>query len=297
MPLDPGSRDQFCGYARSLLRRLPELNDIEIDNEPNSKNFWRPQFGPDGRPASPAAYELLLARCYDLLHAERAEVNVVAFSTSNRGTDSPRGIAAGLSPGSFILGVGAAYRASGRSEPIFDTVSHHPYPLSSREPPGQHHLDPRVIGEGDWSRLMGVLYTAFSGTAQPIPGQCGIGRCVEIWYSEDGFQTEVEDEKAGLYSGAENAVTVPAESTGRDHGFQLGSALRIAFCQPFVGAFFNFELVDEARLSGWQSGLFWPDWTPKQSTADFASAVGAVTSGRVDCSHRRYSFEADDTAA
>ena len=44
---------------------------------------------------------------------------------------------------------------------------------------------------------------------------------------------------------------------------QLADAIKIAYCQPLVGAYFNFHLVDEKDLAGWQSGVYWADGTPK----------------------------------
>jgi hypothetical protein len=39
-----------------------------------------------------------------------------------------------------------------------------------------------------------------------------------------------------------------------------------------VRAFFNFELVDETRLAGWQSGLLWRGVHRKPAAAAFAAA-------------------------
>ena len=43
-----------------------------------------------------------------------------------------------------------------------------------------------------------------------------------------------------------------------DQATQLSDALQVAYCQPAVAAFFNFELADEANLGGWQSGSSGP---------------------------------------
>ena len=48
-------------------------------------------------------------------------------------------------------------------------------------------------------------------------------------------------------------------------------------------AFFNFELVDEHRLSGWQSGVLWADWTRKPSFTTFARAINDVLTQQIDC--------------
>jgi hypothetical protein len=65
---------------------------------------------------------------------------------------------------------------------------------------------------------------------------------------------------------------------------QLGAALRLAYCQPRVTAFFNFLLVDEPSLSRWQSGLLWADWKRKPAFAAYRTAIADVRAGTVDCS-------------
>ena len=46
----------------------------------------------------------------------------------------------------------------------------------------------------------------------------------------------------------------------------------MAACQPDVRAYFNFELVDERLLSGWQSGLIARGGKLKPAAAAFAHA-------------------------
>ena len=48
-------------------------------------------------------------------------------------------------------------------------------------------------------------------------------------------------------------------------------------------AFFNFELVDETRLAGWQSGLFWRGAERKPAAGAFAAAARATRTGRIAC--------------
>jgi hypothetical protein len=50
-----------------------------------------------------------------------------------------------------------------------------------------------------------------------------------------------------------------------------------------LGAFFNFQLADERRFRGWQSGLLWADWRPKPSFHVVRNAVGAVERHAVTC--------------
>ena len=61
-------------------------------------------------------------------------------------------------------------------------------------------------------------------------------------------------------------------------------AVRLAYCQPYVEAFFNFHLCDEVGLAGWQSVPFWYDRTRKDSYDAFSQAFAEVNAGTVDCS-------------
>ncbi|MGE5274058.1 MAG: hypothetical protein ACM3QU_09935 [Verrucomicrobiota bacterium] len=298
-PQTDAQRDAYCRFVASLLQRYPGVRDVVIWNEPNSSRFWRPQFAADGASLAPAAYEALLARCWDVLHAARPGVNVIAASAP-RGNDNP-GASANVShsPGNFYRKLGLAYRQSRRRLPILDTVGHNPYPVTNAERPWTRHPGSTTISEGDYDKLMTVLTEAFGGTAQPVPGRRG----VTIWYMEQGFQTTVDPAKAAFYRGRETvrqllppffalAAGVTA-GLAPDQATQVSDALQLAYCQPAVGAFFNFELADETNLAGWQSGLLWSDLTPKPSYVAFRSAVRRVASGRVDCTE--YAKLSDET--
>jgi hypothetical protein len=292
-PLDDGSRDAYCSYLADAVTRFPEINDVVIWNEPNLSGFWRPQFGPPGEGA-PEEYEALLAHCYDVLHALRSSINVIAPATSVWGNDNPNAFSnISHSPTTFIEDMGAAYRASGRTAPLFDTVGHHPYPTSSNERPWIVHADPTIISLGDLGRLLSVLQEAFGGTAQQLP-QDG----VPIWYLETGYQTVIPASKSSFYYGVEDwpgavpdlvspeppAVQPPDSSPAPDQATQLTDELRMTYCQPYVAADFNFMLQDEPVLGGWQSGLLWADGTRKGSYDAFKAAVAQVNAGTVDCS-------------
>src|SRR5438067_1978431 len=172
-PKTPAARDAYCRYVGDLITRYPQINDVEIWIEPNKTQFWAPQFGPDEQATAPAQYEALLARCWDVLHAIRPTVNILAPGTSPRGNDSPHARDnVSESPGNFIRRMGAAYRASLRKLPIFDTVGHNAYGDFAAERPWKLHRFSRTIAEGDWSKLLQALYDGFGGTAQPITGHC-----------------------------------------------------------------------------------------------------------------------------
>ncbi len=306
-PASPEWREDYCSYARDLLVRFPQVNDVVIWNEPNLIYFWSPQFEPNGASLAPAQYEALLERCYDVLHGVRPGVNVVAPASSPWGNDDPFAQSnASHSPTSFILQLGRAYRASGRARPIFDTLGHHPHPVSSNERPWLAHPSERFISFGDLDRLVGAVTEAFTGTAQPTPG-----RGLPIWYLETGYQTVPDAAKQGLYSGVENwPGTLPddaggepaqpppaADSAAPDQSTQLVDSLRLAYCQPYVQAVFNFQLRDEPELGGWQSGVLWADGTRKDSYDAFRRVVAEVNNRAVDCSRLKGGVWAPDGAS
>jgi chitodextrinase len=281
-PRDAAARDAYCAYTKSVLDRYGSIRDVVLWNEPNKNLFFNGQI--DGTAA--VLYEQLLARCYDVLHAAHPSVNVIGLALSSTGNDT----SASTSPGVFLRAVGDAYRASGRTQPLFDTVGFHPYGADATERPWRKHIQSKTMAMGDWNKLMYGLYEAFHGTGQPIPGEGG----VTIWYMEIGYQTAIEN--AALYTNAENVKTLPdyaggepdapapAETTAAPDQFtQVLDSTRLAYCQPYVAAYFNFLLADEPTLVGWQSGALWSDRSRKDSYPAFQRAIAEVNAGSVDC--------------
>jgi hypothetical protein len=231
-----------------------------------------------------------------MLHAFRPSVDVAAPGTGPWGNDNPFAVSnVSHSPTTFIQGVAAAYRASGRTRPIFDTVVHHPYGLANDERPYLMHPTPDAIGEGDWERLVTTYRAAFAGTPQAVPGRCFRRKpCPRIWYLETGFQTTPPPGMPGYY-GIENVRTIPdvapvatsstadPTSPAPDQARQIRDAVRLAYCQPYVDAIFNFLIRDDPNLVGYQSGLLWTDWTRKRSFPDVQRVIRAVNRGKVSC--------------
>jgi Bacterial Ig domain/RTX calcium-binding nonapeptide repeat (4 copies) len=296
-PTTAPARDAYCGFVRRLLERFPSINDVVIWNEPNLPFFWKPQFNPDGTSAAPAAYLELAARCWDVLHAFRPGVNVIAPATSPRGNDNPNAVSnISHSPLNFIGRMGAAYRASGRAQRVFDTVAHHVYGATPADRPWRTHTGTQ-ISQGDWAKLMQAYTDGFQGTAQAIPGECVPGGCVWIWYTEAGYQTSIDPDKLGAYHGTENVIPVVPDYAGSepespppsptslapDQWTQIIDGVRLAACQPYVQSFFNFLLIDQPGLGGWQSGFLWADGTRKDSYPAFRQVIVETSEDRVDC--------------
>jgi hypothetical protein len=296
-PTTAARQDEYCGFLEQIVRRYEPIRYVSIWNEPNKTFFWTPQFNPDGSSAAPQGYAALLARCWDVLHQARSDVQVIAPTTAPRGNDNPNAVSnVSHSPTAFVRELGRAYRASGRDAPIFDVVGHHVHAIHSAERPWRKHPGSGVT-QGDLEKLQAAFSAAFGGTAQPVPGRCVNGKCVPVWWLEAGYQTKPDRVKASLYTGFEISPRPLPDSTGGvmletlpdssslapDQATQIVSALRLAYCQPHVEAFFNFLLWDEQRLEGWQSAPYWFDRTPKGSFAAFRRAIREVSEGDVEC--------------
>ena len=310
-PTTEDRQDEYCGFLSQIARRYERIRYVAVWNEPNKTFFWSPQFNPDGSSAAPPAYAALLARCWDVLHEARSDIRVIAPTTAPRGNDNPNAVSnVSHSPTAFVRELGRAYRESGREAPIFDVVGHHVHAIHSAERPWRSHPGSGVT-QGDLEKLQEAFSEAFVDTAQPVPGRCVDGECVPVWWLEAGFQTRPDRTKAALYTGFEISPRPLPDSTGDvaletlpdsnslapDQATQIVSALRLAYCQPHVEAFFNFLLWDEQRLEGWQSAPYWFDRTPKGSFAAFRRAIREVAEGEVECDPIERGVEEAEAAA
>jgi hypothetical protein len=271
-PLSDQDQSDFATYAANVARALPYVRDFVIGNEPNLNRYWLPQFGLDGSDVAAPAYESLLAKTYDALKAVSPKITVLGGAVSPRGIDRPNTGRDTHSPTAFITDMGAAYKASERTEPIMDEFAFHPYGDNSSQPPDFQHPNSTSIGLGDYNKLVALLGAAFDGTAQP-------GSTLPIVYDEYGVETQVPAAKASFYTGREPTTTKPVDPATQ--GAYYAQAIALAFCQPNVRGFFLFHSVDEKDLDRWQSGLYYADGTPKASLAPTRAAVQEAKRGVV----------------
>jgi hypothetical protein len=255
-PLTAEARGQFAQFVAALARDLPSVRHFTIGNEPNLNRFWLPQFNDDGTDAAAPAYLDLLAEAYDALKAVSPKIVVVGGAVSPRGSDNPALPRHTHSPTQFILDMGAAYRASGRDRPVMDALAIHPFADNSSVAPSVPHPTTTSIGIADYGKLVSLLGRAFDGTAQ-------LGSTLPIYYNEFGVESVPPPGKRALYLGEEPDTTKPVDE--QTQGAYYRQAVQLSFCQPNVRGLFLFLTVDDSSLPGWQSGLFYPDRTPKAS--------------------------------
>jgi hypothetical protein len=263
-PLTPEARSQFAAYAAALAREVPEIRDVIVGNEPNLNRFWMPQFGPDGEDVAAAAYLQLLAETYDAVKDVSGDVEVYGGALGPRGIDRPGTGRDTHSPTAFIRDLGAAYRASGRDRPVMDAFAFHPYAERSDVPPDRPHPNSTAIGLADADTLKGLLREAF-------------GAELPILYDEYGVETAIPPMKRSLYRGEEPPTTGATDEQTQMRSYR--TALELAACTPNVVGLLFFHSHDEPDLSGWQSGVYYVDGTPKSGLPAVRADVEAAREG------------------
>jgi hypothetical protein len=263
-PLSDADQADFAAYAASVVR-VSGVRHLIVGNEPNLNRYWLPQFDDAGADVAASAYESLLARTYDAVKAASPAVEVTGGALAPRGGDVGGGIRPTHSPTAFIADMGAAYRASGRTTPIMDALSLHPYEEhSSIAPAAGVHPSTTTIELADYGKLVTLLGQAFDGTGQR-------GSTLPIYFDEFGVESQIPPAKQSLYTGTEVAVTQPVDEATQAAYYK--QAMQLAFCDPNVKGLFIFHAVDEKAMAGWQSGLYYPDDTPKSSLPAVRTAM------------------------
>jgi hypothetical protein len=255
-PLTDADQADFAAYAASVVSAAPGIEAVIVGNEPNLNRYWLPQFNDDGSDAAAPAYETLLARTYDAVKAVAPSIEIVGGALSHMGINRPGSGRDTQAPQRFILDMGKAYRATGRTRPIMDAFAFHPYLEHANLPPTYEHYSPRIMTIADYGRLVSLLRRAFDGTGQQ-------GSQIPIVYAEFGVESRIPPMLTSLYSGAEPATTRPVNESVQARYY--AKAMQMAACQPTVRTFFVFRLIDEQPLGGWQSGLYYVNGSPKAS--------------------------------
>ena len=272
-PRSEGARKQFAAYTAALAKAFPQIRDVVVGNEPNLNTFWMPQFGRGGKDVAAIDYLDLLAKTYDALKAVSSKIQVIGGALAPRGSDRPGLKRDTHSPTQFIKDLGAAYKASGRTKPIMDAFSIHPYMRTSQLSPTDTHAASTTITIADYGKLTTLLARAFAGTDQQ-------GGELPIYYTEFGVQTKVPAAHRHAYTDLKSTAAADAVDPATQARY-YEEALELAACQPTVRGLFVFHTFDEPDLAGWQSGLYYADQTPKPSLPAFRTAAAAARTARL----------------
>jgi len=266
----------FCTWVGNIATRYPTVTKFVVGNEVNATRFWSPQHTPGDPNAGPDTYEKTLAQCYDTLKAINPNIEVIGMGLAPRSVNSNS-----TAPLDFLRAVGAAYRASHRTTPIMNALAVHPYPNPNGNPPPAPdkagYDNPGFYGIPQLSRVKQATYDAFHGTAQPTTMNG-----LKLVIDEVGYQSNENGNPQ--YTGTESSPTV-SESQQATY---YARVVKLYACDPTIQAVLFFHLIDEKNLNvtptsgGWQSGLEYPDGSPKPSYNAVRQAIATgCTGGRV----------------
>ena len=263
----------FCQWVGNIATRYPTVTKLIVGNEVNATRFWSPQHTASDPNAGPDTYEATLARCYDVVKAVNPAIEVIGMGLAPRSVS-----ASSTKPLDFIRLVGAAYRASGRTTPIMDALAVHPYPNPNASPPPAPdragYEDPGFFGLPQLDRVKQAVWDAFNGTAQPTTVNG-----LPLFLDEVGYQSNENGNPQ--YTGSESSPSVSEQQQAAYYA----RIVQLASCDPSVAAVLFFHLIDEQNLNvtptsgGWQSGLEYPDGTPKPSYNAVSQAITAGCTG------------------
>jgi hypothetical protein len=289
---DPAAQAAFAGFVAQVGQAYPRVQNFIVGNEPNVNRFWQPQYA-GGQDAAGTDYEHTLAQSYDALKQVRPDSIVWGPAISSRGNDNANAASnPSHSPVWFIKDMGDAYRASGRTTPIFDEFNMHPYPpIQDTDPFTKAFLWPQA-GAANLDRVKQALWDAFNGTGQPIPAEQPGGRTTQsgrfgnaglpMNLDEAGQQTDVmSSPHAAAYTDAPESIAPISEQQQAQSYTDL---MELSACDPDVKAVLFFPLIDEQDVhNGFQSGELYADLAHKQSydavKAKIASAHGQCQGG------------------
>jgi hypothetical protein len=255
----------FASYVGVLASIYPEVKHFVIGNEPNQPAFWRPQFDSSGQNASAAAFGPYLAAAYDVLKDVDADISVIGVGLSPRGNDRPDARSnISTSPVRFLRALGDWYRRSGRTLPLMDGFSFHPYPNEATDPLERGYAWPNA-GFVNLDRLKQALWDAFHGTAQPttVDG-------LKLHLDEVGWQVDTAGRPG--YRGAEN-VSVTDELT---QAAIYGQLVHEAACDADVASVSFFGYRDDGLRTGFQAGLARVDGSARPSSGAVRSAIASA---------------------
>ena len=245
-----------------LASIYPQVRQFVIGNEPNQPAFWRPQFDAAGANVSAPSFGPYLAAAYDTLKGVDPDITVVGVGLSPRGNDRPTAKNnISTSPVRFLRALGTWYRRSGRTKPLMDAFSFHPYPNEATDPLERGYQWPNA-GFTNLDRLKQALWDAFNGTAQPttLDG-------LKLHLDEVGWQVDTQG-RVG-YRGLENVPVTDEASQAAIYG----KIVREAACDPDVASLSFFGFRDDGLRTGFQAGLERADGSARLSAASVQAAI------------------------
>jgi hypothetical protein len=240
---------------------LPRVTHWSIWNEPNQGGWLQPQYVKiNGRtvPQSPVIYrDLVRSAIQGLRAAGHFEDDVYLGETAPLGRSTGPLATRSISPGRFLRYVFCLNdhnnQLTGRLRGPLDCahfkriavhgISHHPYTRGGSKPPTTKGNTDNEITISSASRLEAIVRAAGAHHR--------ISRGLPIFYTEFGFQTDPPDSLFGVPLAKQAAW--------------INQSDFIAYRDPSVASVAQYQIRDESKLSGFQTGLRFTNGAPKPS--------------------------------
>ena len=261
-PLTAEARAQFASYVAAIVRDVPEIRDIVVGNEPNLNRFWLPQFDEAGNDvAAPAYFALLVGGVRRRQGGRRGRHDLgrrrwrrAASTGPARAATRTRRRPSSATSARPTGRAAARSRRSTASPSIPIRRARASRPTVRPTPPRSRSCSPTT--RRSWRR-------------------CWRKRSVAACRSSTASSASrplIPPAKASLYEGTEPGKPVD-EATQADY---YRRAIELASCQKDVVGLLLFHSHDEPALTGFQSGVYYVDGTPKTSLEPVRKAIQAA---------------------
>jgi hypothetical protein len=218
-------------------------------NEPNNPVFLKPQYVRRGARwvvQSARDYARICNALVKGIKSIQPLSKVACGVTAPRGNNAPASSRPSVAPLTFLR----AMKAAGAGG--FDAYAHHPYYGAPNETPTSP--PPTVNGQPAPAVTLGN----FDSLVKELTRLYGY---VRIWVTEYGYQTNPPDRFFGV--------------SWADQARYMRAAYEKLQRSSRVDIFIWFLLRDEARLEGWQSGLYTRKWVRKDAREAFEHLAGS----------------------
>jgi hypothetical protein len=240
----PNDMSDLEGFAEAAAKRYnggahPRVSLWAAGNEPNAPNFLRPQSElRNGKWVfvSPGIYAQICNAVVRGIAAGPGGAKVACGVLNPNGKLVPNGKRDSVAPVLFLRLMAAA-GASG-----MDAIAINPYPYSKLIRPNQFVKSKQNVPLGNISVFIKAVDRAYS-------------KRMRIWVTEYAYQTDPPDKHFG----------VPWATQAK----YLTQGFKIMRKNPRIDYGFWFEIKDDSRLEGWQSGVISTSNVKKPSYAAF----------------------------
>ena len=282
-----------CSRAgpRFVASAFPSVHQFVVMNECNQPLFLNPQWDAPGRTSRRRSAGARSPRPTTRSRRPSARTSSGASASPRAETTTrapPRN--SSTSPVRFLGYLGAWFQAfaakTHRTAPLMDGLDFHPYPVPQSLPFATGYTAPKDASvDQPAPHLPGLLRRA-SPARRSGRSASRRGGGLPVSLNETGIQTAARgDEYDGLEVSATPAGGVLGQWATQAYQAKLvpRDARTLVACDPNVRVVNIFHLLDETDLTGWQSGLYFADQSPKLSAVavrTWIASTGATCRGK-----------------